>query len=385
MTMHEGDPVSQGMPAASLPRGIRSRMVDNGHGLRMHLLEAGKPGARRGCVVLLHGFPELAYTWRKVMLPLAAEGFHVIAPDQRGYGWTLGWDDRYDGDLRQYHVLALVRDVIGLVQALGHTSVSAVVGHDMGSTVAAYCALARPDLFRSVALMSAPFAGPPPFPSVEGRAVPAGEDLDGALASLAPPRKHYQTYYRGREAAADMLHCPQGVHDFLRAYFHHKSADWPGNRPEPLPSSRASDLARMPTYYIMERDKGMAATAAAEMPTPQQIAACAWLPDEELAVYSRAFRHTGFQGGLQWYRAFAAVENRRELQLFAGSMLDVSSCFIAGRQDWGVYQAPGRFERMQERVCTRMQGVHLIDGAGHWVQQEAPEVVSARLLAFVTG
>ena len=385
MTMHEGDPGAQGMPAALLPRGIRSRMVDNGHGLRMHLLEAGEPGAERGCIVLLHGFPELAFTWRKVMPPLAAEGFHVIAPDQRGYGWTTGWDDRYDGDLRQYYVLALARDVIGLVQALGHTAVTAVVGHDMGATVAAYCGLARPDLFRSVALMSAPFAGPPPFPPVEGRTAPAGEDLDESLAALTPPRKHYQAYYRGREAAADMLHCPQGVHAFLRAYFHHKSADWPGNRPEPLPSSRAADLARMPTYYIMERDKGMAATAAAEMPTQQQIAACGWLPDEELAVYSRAFEHTGFQGGLQWYRAFAAVENRRELQLFAGSTLDVPSCFIAGRQDWGVYQMPGRFKRMQERVCTRMQAVHLVDGAGHWVQQEAPEVVSARLLAFVTG
>lgn len=203
------------------------------------------------------------------------------------------------------------------------------------------------------------------------------------MAALDPPRKYYQTYYRSREAATDMLHCPQGVHDFLRAYFHHKSADWPGNRPHPLPSASARELARMPTYYIMERDKGMAETVAAEMPSEAQIAGCDWLPDAELAVYARAFARTGFQGGLQWYRAFARSANRQELRLFAGRTLDVPSCFIAGRQDWGVYQAPGRFERMQGRACSCLLGVHLLDGAGHWVQQEAPDTVTAHLRVFL--
>lgn len=149
---------------ATLPPGIRSRFVDNSNGLTMHVLEAGFEDQDRPCVLLLHGFPELAYSWRKVMLPIAASGFHVIAPDQRGYGRTTGWDGEYDGDLGSFRMLNLVRDALGLVSALGHRSVAAVIGHDFGSPVAAWCSLIRPDVFLSVALMSAPFAGPPTLP-----------------------------------------------------------------------------------------------------------------------------------------------------------------------------------------------------------------------------
>src|SRR6478609_3144913 len=147
-----------------LPAGIRSRFVNDINGLTMHMLEAGYEGKNRPCVLLLHGFPELAYSWRKVMLPLAEAGFHVVAPDQRGYGRTTGWDPRYDGDLASFRFLNLVRDALGLVSALGIRSVAAVVGHDFGSSVAAWCALVRPDVFSSVVLMSAPFAGPPAIP-----------------------------------------------------------------------------------------------------------------------------------------------------------------------------------------------------------------------------
>src|SRR6186997_2388797 len=114
----------------TLPRGIRARFVDNINGLRMHVLEAGFEAPGRPCLLLLHGFPELAYSWRKMMLPLAAAGFHVVAPDQRGYGRTTGWSADYDGDLAPFRLLNLVRDVLGLVAALGHRSVAAVVGHD---------------------------------------------------------------------------------------------------------------------------------------------------------------------------------------------------------------------------------------------------------------
>src|SRR5207253_1901632 len=144
-----------------LPSGVRSRFLDGINGLRVHVLEAGFESTGRPCVVLLHGFPELAYSWRKVMPALAAAGFHVVAPDQRGYGRTTGWDADYDGDLGSFRLLNLARDALGLVSALGKRSVAAVVGHDFGSPVAAWCALVRPDVFRSVVLMSAPFAGPP--------------------------------------------------------------------------------------------------------------------------------------------------------------------------------------------------------------------------------
>src|SRR4051794_7938535 len=122
----------------------------------MQCLEAGSP--ERPCVLLLHGFPELAYSWRKGMPALAAAGDYALAPDQRGYGGTTGWDARYDGDLASYRMLNLVQDAVSLLERLGIRQAH-VVGHDFGSPVAAYCALTRPDVFRSVALMSAPFGG----------------------------------------------------------------------------------------------------------------------------------------------------------------------------------------------------------------------------------
>ena len=124
---------SSPLPDIPLPPGIRSRFVDNINGLRMHVLEAGFETRGRPCILLLHGFPELAYSWRKVMPTLAAAGYHVIAPDQRGYGRTTGWDADYDGDLNSFRLLNLVRDALGLVSAFGYRSVDAVVGHDFGS------------------------------------------------------------------------------------------------------------------------------------------------------------------------------------------------------------------------------------------------------------
>jgi pimeloyl-ACP methyl ester carboxylesterase len=374
------------LPDNVLPPRIRSRFVSSINGLSMHVLEAGFETRDRPIVLLLHGFPELAYSWRKVMGPLAAAGFHVVAPDQRGYGRTTGRDAEYDGNLGSFRILNAVRDALGLVFALGRREVALVAGHDFGASVAAWCALVRPDVFRSVALMSAPFAGAPelPFDTAENseQPQPAGDSIHQALASLQRPRKHYQWYYSTRPANADMWRCPQGVHAFLRGYFHYKSADWTNNKPFPLKAWTAGELAKMPTYYIMDLNKNMAETVASEMPSADQIAACRWLPEDELRVYSTEYERTGFQGGLQWYRARTQGLYDAELQLFSGRTIDVPSIFIAGKSDWGTYQRPGNFERMQRSACTRMTSCHLVDGAGHWVQQEQPERVSELLLRF---
>ena len=362
--------------------GIRARTVAGINGLTMQLLEAGSATERRPLLLLLHGFPELAYSWRRVMPALAAAGYYVVAPDQRGYGGTTGWDPAYDGDLASFRMLNLVRDTLGLVDALGYRQVAAVIGHDAGAGVAAWCGLIRPDLFRSVVLMSAPFAGPPPLhPAPQAR--PPMARFDEELAALEPPRKHYQWYYSSRAANADMLHCEQGLHAFLRAYYHYKSADWPGNRPYRLQSWTAAELARLPTYYVMHRGDTMAQAVAPYAPTPAAVAACRWLPDDELAVYRAAYAATGFQGGLQWYRCGTGGVGLAELQLFAGRTIDVPSCFISGAHDWGVFQSPGTCERMQESVCSRMLGCHLVPGAGHWVQQEQPQQVTELLLDFL--
>src|SRR6201997_4240398 len=172
------------LETAALAPGIRSRFARNINGLDVHVLEAGYAAEGRPLVLLLHGFPELAYSWRKVMLPLAAAGFHVVAPDLRGYGRTTGWNAEYDGDLASFRILNAVRDALGLVSALGYRNVALVAGHDFGASIAAWCALVRPDVFRSVALMSAPFAGPPalPFDTLRNPPAPPGPDIHAALA-----------------------------------------------------------------------------------------------------------------------------------------------------------------------------------------------------------
>src|SRR4029078_4243497 len=123
------------LPDVPLPAGIRSRYVDGINGLRMHVLEAGFEPKGRPCILLLHGFPELAFSWRKVMPALAEAGYHVIAPDQRGYGRTTGGDGNYEGDLASFRFPNLARDALGLVSAFGYRSVDAVIGHDFGSPV----------------------------------------------------------------------------------------------------------------------------------------------------------------------------------------------------------------------------------------------------------
>ena len=355
-------------------------MIENGNGLTMHVLEAGFGVRNRPCLLLLHGFPELAYSWRKVMPALAAAGYHVVAPDQRGYGRTAGWDGNYDGDLASFHLLNLVKDSVGLVRALKIGSVAAVVGHDFGSPVAAWCALLHPDVFRSVALLSAPFSGPPRAGSGTRFSMAAVED---SLAALHPPRKHYQWYYSTRAANGDMHDCPQGIHAFLRAYYHYKSADWPQNIPFPLKSWAADELAKMPRYYIMDRDRGMAETAAQQAPTAAEISGCAWLTERELQVYSAEFARTSFQGGLQWYRNTTDPRGMGRLQMFSGRSIDVPCCFIAGKSDWGTYQSPGALEAMSSSACTQFRGSYFIEGAGHWVQQEQPAAVSELLLGFL--
>src|SRR6201987_284250 len=374
------------LPPIPLPSSIRSRTVDNINGLTMHVLEAGFETRGRPCILLLHGFPELAFSWRKVMPQLADAGYHVIAPDQRGYGRTTGWSADYDGDLAPFRFTNLVRDAIGLVSAFGYTSVDAVIGHDFGSPVSAWCALLRPDVFRAVAMMSAPFGGPPSLPFNTADAPtkgPADDPVHRELGPLPRPRKHYQWYYSTRGADADMLHAPQGVHDFMRAYYHHKSADWKANTPSPLKSWSASELAKLPTYYVMDFSKNMAETVAEEMPPAEPIAANQWLPDSELSFYSGEYTRTGFQGGLQWYRCGTSGAFTAELETFSGRHIDVPSCFISGKQDWGIHQRAGVFEAMQRSACTRMLGCHLVEGAGHWVQQEQPAQVSRLLLEFL--
>ncbi|WP_244485293.1 alpha/beta fold hydrolase [Bradyrhizobium tropiciagri] len=376
--------------AGTLPKGVRSRMIPGVNGLDVHVLEAGYESSGRPLALLLHGFPDLAYGWRHLIPILADAGYHVVAPDQRGFGRTTGWVNGYDAPLESFSLLNMTRDALGLVSALGYRRTAMLVGHDFGSPVAAYCALARPDVFPSVVLMSAPFPGPPAFPFNTAQSEPSSvqpntgnQGLAAALAALDPPRQHYQQYLSTRQANDDMWHPPQGLHAFLRAFFHVKSADWPGNKPHPLKAPTATELAQMPTYYVMDLGKTMSQTVAPFQPSAAEVSACKWLTEPELGVYTEEYGRTGFQGALMAYRVFSDPGLNAELRLFSGKTIDVPSLFIGGASDWGTYAAPGALDLMRTKAATRMRGIELIDGAGHWIQQEQPDRLGTLLLAFI--
>jgi pimeloyl-ACP methyl ester carboxylesterase len=203
----------------TLPTGVRSRIIHVVNRLNVHVLEAGYELPRRPPVQLLHGFPDLAYGWRHLMVLLADSGYRVVAPNQRGFRRTMGWANTYDTPLEAFSIFNQVPDALALVSALGYRRTAMVVGLDLGSPVAAYCALARPDFFPSLVLMSAPFPGPPAlaFDTAATGTVPVlpstgYHNLKAALAALDPPRVIYQPYLSTRQANEDMSHPPQSLH-----------------------------------------------------------------------------------------------------------------------------------------------------------------------------
>jgi pimeloyl-ACP methyl ester carboxylesterase len=380
---NENHSVEYGM--TTLPRGVRSRRVDTNNDVVLHILEAGFETPTKPCVVMLHGFPELAYCWRNQLLPLARAGFHVVAPDLRGYGLSASKAVTFDDDLVPYSMLNRVGDVLGLIRAMGYEKIAAVVGHDWGGPTAQWCARLRPDVFQSVVSMSTPFLGAPDLPlgMADKHSSAPKVDIEKELAALPRPRRHYFSYSATRAANEDMWQAPQGVHELLRELYYFKSADWPGNKPFPLNGWTAAELAKMPAYYIMDLDKGIAATMAEHKPSPAQIAACKWMTEADLQVYSHEFQRTGFQGGLNYYRVSYNVQLDGELNAFSNKTIDVPACYIGGSREWAVYQSPGAFEAMHS-VCTRLKGIHLVEGAGHSIAEEQPKAVNRLLIEFLT-
>ncbi|KAF7592627.1 hypothetical protein BBP40_012649 [Aspergillus hancockii] len=396
------------MDPLPLPPGITTRTIPT-KTLTFHILESGHSTTtttthQRPLILLLHGFPELAFSWRKVITPLAAAGYHVVAPDQRGFGRTTGWDTRpFDTvDLNTFTLTSFVRDMVHLVHALGYRSVKCVVGHDCGAVTAAMCALARPDFFESVLLLSHPFNGSPVLPSGTADSGDGGYSQNGGGTESAAGdhvhaeleergRKHYKWYYSTEPANREMTFPPGGLHDFLRGYFHLKSGSWAGNRPFPLGGWTAEELVKLPYYYVMPVDATMPEAVERHMAeeTEAGVEACrAWLSDEDLAVYVREYERTGYQGGLNWYRVRTAAEGRYtwDFDVYAGRKIEVPTGFVSGKLDWGIYQEPGALEKMVDgRVCGDFRVLRLIDGVGHWAPQEAPDVVVEAILELVVG
>ena len=368
-----------------LPEGIVSRTISNNNGLDMHTLVSRPDEQKRPLIILAHGFPELAYSWRHILPAIASLGYVVVAPDQRGYGQTTGWSNRFEDSIEPFNLVNLARDIVGLVGALGYHQAQTIIGHDAGSYVAGTCALIRPDIFQSCVMMSAPFTGTPPLDqdSTSRLTRPSLLNFESQLNALKEPRKHYQVYYSTSYANGEMMNASQGLHQFIRAYYHHKSADWQDNQPVKLTSWDAEIMAQMPTYYIMNKNDTMPETVAPHMPSENQIKDCHWLTNEELAVYVSEYNRNTFQGGLQWYRCSVEGVNQKAMSLFAGCRITVPSLFLSGKKDWGIYQTPGAIECMRDQVCTSMKDIVLIDNAGHWVQQEQSQAVIDTLSDFL--
>lgn len=372
-----------------LPAGLQERQItSSASDLSYHIIESGSKG--NPLIILLHGFPELAYSWRKVMPVLARAGFYVVAFDQRGYGRTTGWDassfERVD--LRTFTQTNLVRDVMVLVQRLGYHKVECIVGHDFGCVPASLAALSRPDIFRKVVLLGYPFLGSPKLPfdiAPEKEGLLAKVDLHEELRQLDPPRKHYRWYYSTAEANKEMA--PQkGLFEFLRGYFHLKSAD-AHNDPRPIKEMTAKELAILPHYYVMPLELGMRDTVAQDMTEEEtkkmRERSPIWLPNPDLNVYVNEFGRTGFQGGLNWYRVMTNPELQRDVDIFAGKKIEVPLMYITGTKDWLVYQHPGSIDKMRG-ACSDFRGVKWIEDAGHWVQQEQAEAVVEQILEFMS-
>ena len=375
----------------SLPAGITSRFVDTSpHSLRFHILEAGSsPDQSRPLILLVHGFPEIAYSWRHTLPLLASAGYYAVAFDQRGYGRTYSPNGPIDPS--DFRPLNLIKDIVILVHALGYKKVKCLVGHDFGAVSAALSALARPDLFESLVLMSHPFKGPPvlPFNTANGAEPPRKPvDMEAELAKLERPRKHYKWYYCTPPANKEMTYPKEGLHDFMRGYFHLKSADWNGNDPHPLEAWDANELAKMPRYYIMDRADSMREAVARDMKSEDQEVVKSrskrWLSDDELSIYVNEYARTEFQGGLNWYRVQTRPKIASDTEMLAGRKIEIPCVFVSGAKDWGPYQEPGAVENMAN-VCTQFKGAKYVNGAGHWLPQEQPQEAVQHILDLVTS
>ena len=355
---------------------IKSHKTEISNGLNVHYLEANLNNSKNPTALLLHGFPELSFSWRKIIPELAKKGFRVIAPDMRGYGLTIGGKKEFNTDISEYRLLNLSTDIISLLSSLNIDKINLLVGHDAGSSVAAVSALIRPDIFKSVVMMSAPYAGTPNI----NTSLTYKDPIHKELEKLDPPRKHYQWYYSSVEANKDMHLEKKELHRFLRAYYHMKSADWEENAPYKLNAWDAENLAKMPEYYIMKLNKNMVESV---MPHhPKNNCYDKWLNDRELEVYTNSFLENSFQPALNWYRCMTSNYINSDLRVFSDKKIEVPACFIAGTKDWGIYQKPGALDIMEQKLCSNYKGTYIIQNAGHWVQQENPQEVVKVLINF---
>jgi len=293
-------------------------------------------------VLFCHGWPESWYSWRHQMPAIAAAGWRCVAPDMRGYGGTDS-----PAEIERFSILDLVGDMVALVRELGADR-AVVVGHDWGAPIAWHCALLRPDLFRAVAGLSVPWTPR------------GGIDLLSALERLGITRFYMQYFQAPGVAEAEL---EADVRASLRRLYFSASGDL---------DERAPGFAQLPP------DGGVLANTV----DPERLPA--WLGEDDLDWYEAQFRQAGFRGGLNWYRNLQ--RNWRLTAPWHGQPIRQPSLFIAGSRD-GVLKFPASKQQIEAfpRTLPGIRGCHLVEGAGHWVQQERPDEVNRLLLAFLAG
>jgi pimeloyl-ACP methyl ester carboxylesterase len=321
---------------------IRHRQLDVGE-LSMHVAEAGE-----GPLVLLcHGFPECWYSWRHQLTALAEAGYHPVAPDMRGYGRTSAPEP-----VDAYTIMHLVGDMTGLLAALGQER-AVIVGHDWGSVVAWNAALLRPDRFRAVVGMSVPFFPRLPMRPLAMMKAMVGDRFLYILYFQEPGKAEAELDPRAREMMRGMLHTASGSCD---------------------PSHIRQAMQLPKTAKFLDA-----------MAQPETLPD--WLGEEDLEVYVAEFERTGFRGGLNWYRNFD--RNWELLAPFADRRITVPALFVGGLRDAVVtgpeLAAESPAVATLGSYCDDLRGKVLIEGAGHWNQQEAPEKTNAALLEFLAG
>jgi pimeloyl-ACP methyl ester carboxylesterase len=315
---------------------ITHRSIET-NGIRLHVAEAGS-----GPLVLLcHGFPELWYSWRHQIPALAEAGFHVVAPDMRGYGQS---DAPEATD--QYSLLHLVGDMVGMIGTLDEEN-AVIAGHDWGAPVAWTAAQLRPDRFRAVIGLSEPFV--PRRPVKPTTAMPRTDDAIW-----------YQLYFQEPGIAEAELERDTAM--TVRKILYSASGDAPAATGDgvPLVPRHGGFLSRM--------------TDPATLPP--------WLSAADVAFYAGEFRRSGFRGGLNWYRN---IDRNWEVSAaFTGLPVRVPALYIAGDRD-PVVRFPG-MERLLPNLgkfVPNLRGSVMLPGCGHWTQQERPVEVNAAMIEFL--
>jgi pimeloyl-ACP methyl ester carboxylesterase len=314
------------------------------NGIRMHIAEQGQ-----GPLVLLcHGFPECWRSWHYQLGALAAAGYHVVAPDMRGYGQT----DRPEA-VESYTILHLVGDMVGLLDALDEEQ-AAIVGHDWGANVAWNAAIMRPDRFRAVMTMSVPY-----IPRGQVYGPRSHVRPTEAMRQLAGEQAFYQLYFL--EPGVAEAEMERDIHTTMLQVFY----------------ALSGDAAEEERWHPLSLDPG--AGMFTSTPVPSRLPD--WISEADLDYFTSEFERTGFVGGLNWYRNFD--RNWELTAAFSGAKVTQPTLFLWGDRD-PVFEIPGsaaRIERQKQYVPNLRE--LCLEGCGHWVQMERANEVNGVIVEFL--